>query len=84
MSSLRDVAQETVVLYIYYMTAAGNAIGLQLGSSVRATGYGTEKAGCTVRPSHLPGNSSLASQAGRRVGPANKPLTSLPMAYRAC
>ncbi len=78
MPSLRDLAHESwrmVIVYIYYITAARNSISLQLGTSCRDSRYGKEKAGGTVRPSrkksHLPGRSSAASQAGRRVEPAH-------------
>jgi hypothetical protein len=58
-----------MVVYIYYITAAGNSISSQLGSSCQGNWYSTEKAGgmahsITRTTSHLPG------QAGRRVGPA--------------
>ncbi len=59
-----------------YITAAGNYISSQLGSSCQGDRYGTDKAG-RVRPlrpsrtkSHLPGHSPPASQVCRRVGPA--------------
>ncbi len=62
-------------MYIYYKTAAGNSISSQLGSSSQGNRYSMEKAGGTALPSstisHLPGHSSPASQAGRRVGPAS-------------
>jgi len=61
-------------VYIYFITAAGNSISSQLGSSCQGNRYGTEKMGGTARPSHtktdLPSRSPPASQAGRRVGPA--------------
>jgi hypothetical protein len=45
-----------------------------MGSSYQGKPGGTEKVGGMARPSrtrsHLPGYSPLASQAGRRVGPA--------------
>jgi hypothetical protein len=54
--------------------AAGYCISSQLGRSGKGNRYGKEKTGGTARPprtnSHLPGQSPLASQAGRRVGPA--------------
>jgi hypothetical protein len=59
---------------IYYITAAGNSISSQLGSSCQGNRYRTEKAGGTDSPSctksHLPGHSPSSSQAGRRFGPA--------------
>jgi hypothetical protein len=62
------------VVYIYYITLAGNSISTQLGSSFKSNRYGTEKAGSTVRPSRTKSNllchSHPASLAGRRVGPA--------------
>ncbi len=61
-----------IVVYIYYVTTAGNSIRWQLGSSCQGNRYGTGKAGGTVRPSctksHLLGRSPSANQAGRRVG----------------
>ncbi len=60
-----------LVLYIYYTTAAGNAISSQLlsGQMVRSG-----KSVSTDRPSqcksHLPGHSPQLSWGGRRVGPA--------------
>ncbi len=63
-----------MVEFIYYITAAGNSISAQLGSSCQGNRYGTEKAGGVARPSrtksHLVGHSPLASQGGRRVGPS--------------
>ncbi len=63
-----------VVCVPYNVTAAGDSISTQLGSSCQGNRYGTEKAGGTARPSrtksHLLGHSPPASQAGRRVGPA--------------
>jgi hypothetical protein len=42
-----------MVVYIYYITSAGNFISLQLGSPCQGNRYGTEeKAGGTARPSH--------------------------------
>ncbi len=62
------------VVYIYYVTADGNSISSQLGSSCQGNRYGTEKAGGTARlsrtKSHLRRHSPPDSQAGRRVGPA--------------
>jgi hypothetical protein len=70
-----------LIVYILYITAAGNSISSQLGSTYLGNRYGTEKAGGTVRPSraksHLPGGSPPASQAGRRVGSALWPSASL-------
>jgi hypothetical protein len=58
----------------YNATAAGDYISTQLDSSCQGKRYGTEKAGGTARPSrtksHLLGHFPLASQEGRRVGPA--------------
>ncbi len=42
-------------VYIYFITAAGNSISSQLGSSCQASRYGTEKAGVMVRPSSKAG-----------------------------
>jgi hypothetical protein len=70
MPSLRDVAHDRWLcskMYIYYITAAGNSISSQLGSSCQGNRYGTEKTGTK---SHLPVHSSPASQVGRRVWPA--------------
>ncbi len=36
-----------MVVYIYYITAAGNSISLQLGSSCQGNWYGMEKSGGT-------------------------------------
>jgi hypothetical protein len=72
MPSLREVTYDGW-LCTCTVTAAGNSISSQLGSSCKGNRYSTVKAGGTVRPSrtsHLPGHSPLASQAGRRVGPA--------------
>jgi hypothetical protein len=73
-----------MVVYIYYIIAVRNSNSSQLRSSGQGNRYGTEKAGGTASPSrtksHLPGHSPPASQAGRRVGPALSPLTSLAVA----
>jgi hypothetical protein len=73
--SLRDVHSSwRKVVYIYYITAAGNSISSQLGSFCQGNQYGMEKAGGMAHPSktksHLPGLSPPASHAGSRVGPA--------------
>jgi hypothetical protein len=39
------------VVYIYYLTAAGNSVSSQLGSSCQGNRYGTEKAGGRYGPS---------------------------------
>jgi hypothetical protein len=39
-----------MVVYIYYITAAGNSTISQLGSTCQGNRYGTEKAGGTARP----------------------------------
>jgi hypothetical protein len=63
-----------MVVYIYYIKAAGNSLSSQLGSSCHGNNavYNMEKAGGSARPSRtksqLPGPS--ASQVGRRVWPA--------------
>ncbi len=66
-----------MVVYIYYITAAGNSISSQLGSSAQGNRYCTAKAGGMARPSrtksHLSGHSPPAS----RVGPALYPSASL-------
>ncbi len=71
MSSLRDLAHNMVV-YIYFITSAGNSISSQLGSSCKGHRYGTEKAGGTARPSrtksHLSSHSPPASQAAAALG----------------
>ncbi len=80
--SLRDVAHSScrMVVYIYYITAAGNSISSQLGSSCQGNWYGMENAGCAARlshaKSHLPVHSPPASQMGRRSGPGLKPSAS--------
>ncbi len=60
-----------MVVYIYYIRAAGNS---QLGSSWLGNRCGRETSGPMARRSHtkahMPGHSPPASQAGRRVGPA--------------
>jgi hypothetical protein len=65
MPFLHDVAHWRMVVYIYFMTAAGNSIRSQLGSSCQGNWYSTEKACGTARPSstksHLPGHSPPAS-----------------------
>ncbi len=63
-----------MIVYIYYITAAGNSCSTQLGTSCQSNRYGTENEDGTARPSrtksHLLGHSPPAIQAGRRVGPA--------------
>ncbi len=53
---------------VYNITAAGNSISSQLGSSCHGNRYGAEKASDTARPlrknSHLSGYSSPVGQAG--------------------
>ncbi len=65
MPSLRDTARDGWFVYIYYLTAAGNSISTQLGSSCQSNRYGTEMAGGTARPSrtksHLSGHSPPAN-----------------------
>jgi hypothetical protein len=65
---------DVCVHLLQYTTAAGISSARSWADPTRATSYGMEKAGGTVCPSrtklHLPGHSSPASQAGRRVGPA--------------
>ncbi len=57
-----------IVVYIYYITTAGNSISSQLGSSCQGNEYCTEKTGSSACPSytksHLPGHSPPASQLG--------------------
>jgi len=69
-----------MVVYIYYITAAGNSI-----SSCQGNWYGTERTGGTAYPSltklHQPGHSSPASQASRRVGPALLPSATIGVMY---
>ncbi len=71
-----------MVVYIYYLTTAGNSLSSQLGSSCQGNRNGTENAGGMARPSHtkshLPGHSSTARQAGRRIVPALLLPASLP------
>jgi hypothetical protein len=73
MPSLRVVAHDGW-LCTFTIQNSGNFISSQLVSSCHSNRYGTEKAGSTARPlgpkSPLPGHSPLASQAGRRIGPA--------------
>jgi hypothetical protein len=53
MPSLRDVAHDGwLCTFIYYITAAGNSISSQLGSSCQGNRSGTVKADGTARPSH--------------------------------
>jgi hypothetical protein len=82
MPSLLDIAPDRQCEHLLYsITADGNTISSQLGSSCQGNRYSTEKASGTAPPSrtklHLPGNSSPASQAGRRVGPVLQPSASL-------
>jgi hypothetical protein len=82
MPSLRDLAHDGwICKFNICITASGNSIISQLGSSCQGNRYGTEKTGGTAGPSHkkshLPSHSPPVSQAGRRVGPALKPLASL-------
>jgi hypothetical protein len=53
MPSWRDAAHDgwLLVVYICFITAAGNSISSQLGSSCQGNRYGAEKAGSRVRPS---------------------------------
>ncbi len=73
-------------MYRYYITAAGNSISLQLGSSCQGNRYGTENSVSMAHPprtkSHLPVHSPPVSQAGRRVGPSLKPLASFAIAVK--
>ncbi len=75
MPSWRDVAHDGwLCTFTIHITAAGNSVSTQLGSSCQGIRYGTEKPGGTTRPSHtkshLLGHSPSAIQAGRRAGPA--------------
>jgi hypothetical protein len=76
MPFLREVAHDGWLgtFTNYFITAAGNSIISQQGSFCQGNRYGTVKAGSTAYPSrtksHLPGNSTPASQASHRVGPA--------------
>jgi hypothetical protein len=48
MNCLRDVhSSRRMVVYIYYITAAGNSISSQLGSSCQGNRYSTKRAGST-------------------------------------
>jgi hypothetical protein len=73
MPSLHDIAHDGW-LCTFTITAAGNSISSQLGSSCQGNQNGRGKEGGTVRPSrtisHLPGHSPPASQAGCHVGSA--------------
>ncbi len=58
------------VVYIYYITLAGNSISTQLGSSFQSNRYGTEKAGGTARPSRTkshPAGPLSSSQPGGQL-----------------
>ncbi len=57
-----------MVVYIYFITAAGNSVSSQLGNFRHGKRYGMEKAGGAK--SHLRGHSPQASRAGHRVGSA--------------
>ncbi len=50
-----------MVVYIYYLTAAGKSISSQLGSSCQGNRYGTEKVGGMARPSQITLVGSLSS-----------------------
>ncbi len=84
MTSLRDLAHDGWMCKFIICTCIPTTamhISSQLGSSCQGNRYGTENTGGTARPSrkksHLPSHSPPASQAGRLVGPALKPLASL-------
>ncbi len=68
-------------VHLLCITAAGNSISSQLGSSCQGCRYGVEKESGNARPSrtesHLPGHSPPASQADRLVGPALYPSASV-------
>jgi hypothetical protein len=67
MPSLRDVAHNGCIAWIYYKTGAGNSIGSQLGSSCQCNRYGTEKCrryGPSITHKITPAGSLYSSQPG--------------------
>ncbi len=74
MPSLRDVAHDGWLCTFIILQISWKFRQLPAGSSCQGKWYITEKTGSMACPSHtksnLPGHSSPASQAGRRVGPA--------------
>ena len=81
MPSLRDVAYDGMVVYIYYTTAAGNSISSQLGSSCQGNsqqvryGKGRRRAAVLDQPSslrpHWAVQCSVRYSEGRRVKKKN-------------
>jgi hypothetical protein len=67
MPSLCDVAHDGCLCTFTNITAPGNSISSQLGSSCQGNRYGIEKAGGTARSSRTKNHTRWA---GRRVGPA--------------
>jgi len=71
LATLHDVAYDRwLYMYIYYVTAAGNSISSQLGSSCQGNQYGKEKEDGRWPIHHIQITPARSLSSSRRVGPA--------------